>query len=172
MVYPPETGQPETAHDTVSKVRLYAGGAIFIAGFCSPLLIPLVLKLSLDAQTKSLVSGVLMLGVPELSMLISVAVLGRSGYDFLRKHVVGALLKWLFPERVGKLRHTAGMLLFVLPVIGAWIYPYTRDVWAVAEHELQLAIGGDLMLLAGLLLLGGEFWEKLRCLLIRDHELD
>ena len=47
------------------KGRLILGGVVFISGFLSPLLIPLVIASDLDTGIKSLISGLLALGIPE-----------------------------------------------------------------------------------------------------------
>ena len=45
--------------------------------------------------------------------------------------------------------------------------PYAGHFIAGLEaHTLTLAIAGDVMLLISLILLGGDFWEKLRSLFI------
>jgi len=58
-----------------SKGKLTTAGIIFIAGFLSPLLIPIVTSSSLSTGWKAALSGILVLGIPELFMIIAVAVI-------------------------------------------------------------------------------------------------
>jgi hypothetical protein len=39
------------------------------------------------------------------------------------------------------------------------------------SNPLPSAIGGDILILAGLLILGGDFWDKIRSLFIHDAEV-
>jgi hypothetical protein len=55
--------------------------------------------------------------------------------------------------------------MFVLPLLFAWLMPYAADhIPGYASHRVAYAVVGDLLLLASLFVLGGEFWDKLRAL--------
>lgn len=69
----------KTPITSLSKSRLILGGTVL-----SPLLIPLVVNSELDNAWKSLLSGILLVGLPEILMLVSVAILGADGYRFLK----------------------------------------------------------------------------------------
>lgn len=146
----------------IPKGRLYLGGAIFIGGFLSPLLIPLVVQSGLSEQAKTIVSGVLMLGVPEVAMLVAVIVLGKPGFEFLKNKLKSSIAEILFPDQVGKWRHHFGLLLLCIPFVLAWMMPYLGERVVDIQSRYTVALTGDLMILAGLLLLGGEFWRKLQ----------
>ena len=93
------------------RSRFILGGAIFISGFLSPLLIPLVTDSDLSAEWKVLVSGILVLGLPEVFMLIAVAILGKQGFDYLKTH----LWKFIRPaDKVSVARYRTGLILFFL----------------------------------------------------------
>ena len=87
----------KTEITTLSKNRLILGGIIFIGGFLSPLLIPLVVNSELSDTWKTLLSAILLVGLPEIMMLVSVAILGADGYRFL-KEKLWALLKKTAPS--------------------------------------------------------------------------
>jgi hypothetical protein len=59
---------PVKADEVVPGNRLRAGAAIFVTGQLAPLAIPLVTNSSLPATWKWVLSGVLLLGVPELAI--------------------------------------------------------------------------------------------------------
>ena len=58
--------------------RLIAGSIVFISGFLSPALIPLVLSTELSSGFKTTLTGLLALGIPELFMVIAAAILGKD----------------------------------------------------------------------------------------------
>jgi hypothetical protein len=68
----------------ISNTRLTIGGAVIVVGFLSPLLIPLVASTNWSIGLISAVSGLLALGIPEVFMIIGVAIVGKDGYQFLK----------------------------------------------------------------------------------------
>ena len=79
------------------KGRLYAGGIIFIAGFLSPLLVPLVTSSPLPVEWKTAISGLLLIGIPELAMLVAAAVMGKEGFNYLKQLLFGFFGKHFAP---------------------------------------------------------------------------
>ncbi|MGD8703629.1 MAG: hypothetical protein PVH26_14430, partial [Desulfosarcina sp.] len=70
---------------------------------------------------------------------------------------------------VGAGRYKTGLVIFMLPPVYAFLRPYIgKFIPGLAEYGLVFAIAGDIMLLVGLFLLGGDFWEKLRSLFIHQ----
>ena len=60
-------------------------------------------------------------------------------------------------------------IMFVLPVLFGWVSPYLGHfIEGMQAHALALGIGGDVLLLASLFVLGGDFWDKLRSLFIHS----
>lgn len=149
------------------KSRLILGGVIFISGLLSPLLIPWVISLDLSKGAISLISGLLALGIPEFFMLIAVAILGKSGFSYLKTKLFGWLKRYGPPDTVSLLRYRIGLVLFSLPIIFGFILPYIQDWVPFLRQNLFLfVIAGDTMLLISLFVLGGDFWDKLRSLFI------
>ena len=153
---------------SISKGRLYAGGVIFIAGFLSPLLVPLITMLPLSDGWKAAISGLLLVGVPELAMLIAAAVMGKDGFNYLKQLIFGFLGKHFAPpETVSLVRYRIGLILFSIPLLFGWVVPYLAGHYPVFdEYRMIFAIIGDLLLVSSLFVLGGEFWDKLRALFI------
>ncbi len=69
--------------------RLTLGGVIFVVGLLCPLSIPWVVGSGLPAGWKAALSALLLLGIPELMMLVAAAVLGKSGFHFLKGLLFG-----------------------------------------------------------------------------------
>ena len=162
------TTNSDSTESELSKGRLYTGGFIFVAGFLSPLLVPLVTMLPLSDGWKTALSGFLLVGVPELAMLVAAAVMGKTGFDYLKQLLFGFLGRhFASPETVSLTRYRIGLVLFTIPLLLGWIAPYISGYFPIVEeHRLQFAIIGDLVLLTSLFVLGGEFWDKLRALFI------
>lgn len=148
------------------KSRLILGGTIFIIGFMSPLAIPLVTSSNLSTEWKTVLSGVLVLGVPEAFMLIAVVILGKQGFDYLKSHLWQAIRP---ADKVSVTRYRIGLVLFFTPVLFGWLSPYL-ELW-ITEFEAQqliLAIVGDIIFATSLFVLGGDFWLKIKALFIHD----
>lgn len=62
-------------------------------------------------------------------------------------------------------------MFFVFIILG-WVTPYTADLIPGLEANLlAYGLGGDLLLLASLFVLGGNFWDKIRSLFVYDAEV-
>lgn len=64
--------------------RLRLGTIIFVASFCSPILIPLVTSSNLNTEWKTALSGLLAFGIPELGAIIAVAIMGKPGFEMIK----------------------------------------------------------------------------------------
>jgi hypothetical protein len=155
------------------KGRLIWGGIVFVSGFLAPLLIPWVLSLEISTGMKSLISGLLALGIPELFMLIAVGILGKSGYEYLKQKVFAVFKKYGPPDEVSPLRYGIGLIMFWFPILIALLLPYIAPFTPEVEKiELWIFISGDVILLLSLFVLGGNFWDKLRGLFIRRAKIN
>lgn len=145
-------------------LRLIVGGTIFFVGFLAPVFVPLVAQSDLPAGWKTTVSGLLVLGIPELGMIIAVAILGKTGFNYLKTRLWKTVEP---PEQVSPTRYRIGLVLFSLPLLLAWFTPYTEQ-WLPGYEDNRMLYGivGDAMFIASLFVLGGEFWDKVRALFI------
>jgi hypothetical protein len=149
------------------KGRLIWGGIVFVSGFLAPLLIPWVLSLEISTGMKSLISGLLALGIPELFMLIAVGILGKAGFQYLKKSIFGWFRKYGPPDIVSEPRYIVGLILFSSSIILGFVLPYIWEyVPAIEENLIYILISGDIILIASLFVLGGDFWDKLRSLFV------
>jgi len=145
--------------------RLRVGTGLFALGLFCPLLVPLVSAVSLSTRWRAGLSGMLLLGIPEVLWVAAAAVMGKEGFDFLKGRIWSGLKHYLFPQTVGPIRYGIGLVLFLIPVIFGWLSPYAAHmIPGYSEHRLALALLGDSIFLASLLVLGGDFWDKLRAL--------
>jgi hypothetical protein len=163
-----DSQQLDSIEPIKAKPKLILGSVILVIGFLSPLLIPLVVASNWSATAKSVVSGLLAFGIPEVFMIVAVAIMGKSGYQYLKTNAL-KLLTIISPQKVSRTRHLIGSLFFAIPLILGFLQPYLAYYFPVFE---QIALGWiitmDLMLLLSLFILGGEFWEKLKSLFLYD----
>ena len=158
--------------DRQSKTRFRLGVAIFIIGFCSPVLIPLVTATDLPLKWKATISGALALGIPELFSIIAIAIMGKPGFIHL-KEIIGRLVKkYGPPERVTLTRYRIGLVMFTIPLLMAWLLPYFGHLIPFYQkHILPFSIGGDILFISSVFILGGEFWDKLQALFIYNTKV-
>ncbi len=150
------------------QTRLIVGAILLVTGFLSPLLIPFVLDSGLSTSTIGILTGLLAFGIPELFMLIAVAVMGKRGYQYLKERASRFITR-LSPDQVSHTRYRIGIVLFSTPLILGVLQPYLGHFFPMLDEiPLAVTMGLDFVLLLSLFVLGGEFWEKLKGLFHYD----
>lgn len=159
----------ERSNPKASPWRMRIGSALFALGLGSPVFVPLVTALPLSIELRTLLSGLFVLGIPEVLWLAAAAVLGRDGFGALKTSLFGWIRELGPPATVSPARYRVGICLFTLPLLLALLQPYA-ELWidAASAHRLALGIIGDVCLATSLLVLGGDFWDKLRALFLHD----
>lgn len=152
--------------------RLKLGVVLLGLSIALPMLgLPLVAATGLSGTTMATVSGVMLVGAEVLGIL-AVAVMGKSGYAYIKNRVFGFLKQYGPPADVSRSRYTIGLVMFAMPVVFGWLAPYAADlIPGYQRNEFTYAIVGDLLLLVSLFVLGGDFWDKLRALFIHEAKV-
>jgi hypothetical protein len=152
--------------------RLKLGVALLGLSIALPVLgVPLLAAMDLSATTLATVSGFLVVGAEVLG-IVAVAVMGKSGYAYIKNRVFGFLKQYGPPAEVSRTRYTIGLVMFAVPVVFGWLAPYAADlIPGYLGNELTYAIVGDLLLLASLFVLGGDFWDKIRALFVYSDKV-
>jgi hypothetical protein len=149
-----------------SPWRLKLGMTIFIIGFLSPLLIPVVKAMEIPTAWKVFISGALAVGVPEVFAIVAVAIMGKDGFNAMKASIFKLFKRYGPPDVVGRTRYRIGLVMFVLPILFGWLAPYVQNFTAVFTFQnFIINLIGDLMFIASLFVLGGDFWDKVRALL-------
>lgn len=167
----PSTSPDAPASDPRQKRRLILGVAVWIAGWILGVcLIPVVNSTDLSTALKGTLNGILLLGFPKLFLLIAVAIMGKPGFAYLKSLLATHARRFAPPATVSPLRYKIGLILLVGFIVLGSIGPYiAMDVTPFRqEHPRIVAFIGDLMIIVSLFLLGGDFWDKLRALFIRE----
>ncbi len=145
--------------------RFRTGLSLFVLGGISPVFVPLAAAMHISPEWKTIVSGLLVLGIPELLWLAAATIMGKSGFDYLKGKAFGFLRRYAPADVVSPTRYRVGLALFLMPLLWGWLTPYASGMTAVFEpYRFTMAVAGDVMLLTSLFVLGGEFWDKLRAL--------
>ena len=152
-----------------TRWRLRVGVIVFVIGFLSPLLIPLVTASDLSTKWKAVISGVLAVGIPELFSIVAIAIMGKPGFNYIKKRFFGFLKKHGPADRVSRTRYRIGLVMFLLPIFFGWLAPYAPHlVPGYEDHRFFVNLIGDMMFVSSLFVLGGNFWDKIRALFVHD----
>ena len=152
-----------TPTDVTWRFRL--GVILFILGLIFPIFIPLALMIEMSAKWKTVVTGIMAVGIPDLLWIAAAAVLGKEGFKAFRDKFFGYFKKIGPPQEVGIARYRIGLVMFVVPLIFGWLEPYTASILpGYDSYRLVYNIGGDVLFISSFFVLGGEFWDKLQAL--------
>jgi len=155
--------------NSVNNSKLILGVIILVVGFLLPLLIPLVLTLEISATAKSIISGLLAFGIPEVFMLVAIAIMGKKGYQYIKHAAKKYLKRFAPPDTVSRLRYRIGLLFFCLPLAMGILQPYlTYFIGSVEIVPFWFHFSLDMIFIIGIFILGGDFWDKLRGLFLYD----
>lgn len=163
----PET--PIPSQNTYSRGRLYSGFVIFAISWFCPLLIPLVTSSELATVWKSLLSGFLLVGAPELLTLVAIAILGKDGFNYLKARVLGFVKRAAPSARVSRTRYRIGLFLLLPHLVFAYLTFYAPQIIPGYDaYRLPMNLTADALFIITLFILGGDFWDKLRALFIYE----
>ncbi len=151
--------------------RIVLGVASFITAFAVHLITLAAVGIGASPALVSAIGAVNFV-VNKVLALASAAFLGRAGFDQLKTFVFGAVRRLAFPVEVSPFRYRAGLLLLLIPIFLAWISPYLAELApSIGRNTIRDGVIGDALLLIGLLMLGGDFWDKLRALFVRNAKV-
>jgi hypothetical protein len=157
---------------SASDWRLNVGIVIFVLSIILPVGgVPAVMALDLSASVAATVSGALLV-CAELMGIAAVAVMGKPGYLFIKSRVSGFLRQYGPPQQVSRRRYNIGLIMFFVPVLFALVSVYAYEyIPGYSTNPIPYAIAGDLLLLASLFVLGGDFWDKLKGLFVYSDRI-
>lgn len=170
----PSAPPNSAAVDPGQKRRLIIGVAVWVIGWVLGLaLIPVVNASGLADGLKTTLNGVLLIGFPKLFLVIAVAIMGKPGFAYLKSLISARFRRFAPPATVSPLRYRIGLVLFVSIIVLSSVGDYlAADAFPMRQqHPRALAMVGDLLLVVSLFILGGDFWDKLRALFIRDAKV-
>jgi hypothetical protein len=152
-----------------ARWRMWLALVLWVGGFFLPLVIPIVATLPLPVATKTALSGLLVFGLPQLLTVVAIAIVGKSGFHYLKERLFGAAKKLGPPAHVSRLRYRIGHVMLFLPLAVSLIEPYITllVVPALLPHWIYGAVD-DTLFLTSFFVLGGDFWDKVKALFIYE----
>ncbi len=146
--------------------RIKLAFVMFILSLGWVVVLPVLPVLGFSATAIATFSGIMVVAA-EILMVAGAAIAGKDGFVYIKSRVFGFLKSYGPPQTVGRMRYAIGLVMFVLPVLLGWVWPYAEYfLEGLADYMLELGIAGDLLLLTSLFVLGGDFWDKLRALFV------
>jgi hypothetical protein len=151
-----------------ANFRLSLGIILLVIGLVLPFGVYLVAQTAWSATMKTAVGGFLFFGF-EIMAVPAAAIMGKENFERIVA-LVKSWLKILKPaKQVGQVRYFVGLVFFLLPLIPTYVMAYLPQWLPDSSPErLWVNLGSDAMFLTSLFILGGDFWDKLRALFIRN----
>src|SRR5690349_6964076 len=104
-------GSDDSSATAAAGWRFKLGIAIFVLAFALWLLVPLAIALKVSGAAVAKLTGTLFI-TNKLLLVLVVAVMGKSGFQQLKKMAFGYLAP---APTVGPARHMVGLVMFCLP---------------------------------------------------------
>ena len=142
--------------------RLVAGVAVFALGWIVTLVI---VRIITTTSLPSSLVPIVMFVAPKVGVLAAIAIMGKPGFTYMKQLAFGYLKP---TSDVGPTRHRIGIVMFVTALLFSFLEPYGFFVSDFAARGARFALTVDLLLLASVFVLGGNFWDKIRALFIRE----
>ena len=151
-----EEAAVEEAAALPPKGRLVAGVGVFVLGWVATLAMVGVIDAS---SLPSSVAAIVVFVGPKIGVLGAIAIMGKPGFTYLKKLVFGYLKP---PAEVSPARHGIGTVMFVAALLLGLLERSGFRSYSVVV---------DLLLVASVFVLGGNFWDKMRALFIREAKV-
>ena len=151
------------APDAPAGWRFKVGIALFGLMILAWLLIPIEAALGMSAATIAATTAGIAI-TNKIILLLAIAVMGKPGFQELKAKLFHQLTP---PAEVSPMRYRIGLVMFCLPLLGGVFETYASHIVPqLVANRLWVDILMDVMLIASLFVLGGNFWDKLRALFV------
>jgi hypothetical protein len=150
------------------KARLKLGIALAVGGNVLFFTSAWIAWMPWSVSTKAALWGVLFFA-PEAGTLAGAAIMGKENYERFRVWVFGLVGRIKPAGDIGEWRHKIGLVMFFLPLVPTYIQAYEPQ-WLPDSSSWRwiVKICVDLIFIASLFVLGGDFWDKLHALFVRE----
>jgi hypothetical protein len=148
--------------------RLYIGLALLCASFFT---LPLGLFLQRYINPEFWRAFTVTVGwlMAPLLKLSAIAVFGKSTYLWIVSKLKSHFFVYIFPKKPSRTRYYIGVVLFLLPAVVNHMLSYAPHRLHIdPDIRFYIQIANDFIFVVSLILLGGDFWEKLRGLFYYD----
>lgn len=163
---------PESLDAVTSGWRFRLGLSFFVLAILSPLGVPLVALTDLSTVQKATLSGLFLAGLPEVYTVTAVALLGKSGFNYLKGKLFAYLKRYAPAQKVSRTRYKIGLGMLIIPIIFGFLTAYIPHyIPGYAHYHLLINLALDFIFIASLFVLGGEFWDKLYALFVYEAKV-
>ncbi len=151
-----------------SSTRLKLGIALAIGGNVLFFTSAWIAWMPWSAGVKAAVWGALFFA-PEVGTLLGAAVMGKENYERFKSATYAFIGRIKPAGDVGVWRHRIGIVMFLSPIVPTYIMAYKPE-WLPdgSTWRWEIKIAADLIFIASLFVLGGDFWDKLHALFLRE----
>ncbi|HEU5134811.1 MAG TPA: hypothetical protein VFU13_06675 [Steroidobacteraceae bacterium] len=150
--------------------RLWLGVGVFAFGWVLALtLVPFVTGSDLPTSAKATLTTLLVVVCPKIFLIAAIAILGKPGFAYLKGVVMAFFRRVGPPAEVGKWRYRVGLVMFFLPFVLTLLLTYFGPFLPGGREATPAYLkAGDAIQIISLFVLGGDFWDKLRSLFVRE----
>ncbi|HFD2319444.1 TPA: transporter suffix domain-containing protein, partial [Legionella pneumophila] len=106
------------------RFRFYLGIILLILAIVCPLLIPLIVQSNFSVLIKGFLSSILVFGLPEVLIVLAIALLGKEVYGLLEQKIKNILFK----EKVSRARYRLGLVFFAFPLIIGLLEVFVKEI--------------------------------------------
>ena len=151
-----------------ASTRLRIGIALAIGGNVLFFTSAWIAWMPWSAGTKAAVWGALFFA-PELGTLLGAAIMGKENYERFKSATFAFIGRIKPSGDIGVWRHRIGIAMFLSPIVPTYIQAYKPE-WLPdgSAWRWEIKIAADLIFIASLFVLGGDFWDKLHALVLRE----
>jgi hypothetical protein len=121
-----------------------------------------------SAATKAAVWGVLFFA-PEAGTLLGAAIMGKENFERFKTAAFAFIGRIKPAGEISELRHRIGIAMFLVPIVPTYIQAYKPE-WLPDGTPWRwiIKLAADVIFIASLFVLGGDFWDKLHALFMRE----
>jgi hypothetical protein len=143
-----------------TSLRCKIGIGFIVLGIIFPIFGFIVPFLGFSASVSTAIIGFFIIGGPEVCLIVGVAIAGKEAVDLVKKRLF---------RPAGKTRYRIGLVLLCVSILSNWILAYaevTQFISLPLDTQLYVMGGLDIVAIASLIILGPEFFDKLKKLFI------
>jgi hypothetical protein len=161
--------------------KYYTGIALFVWSFAAYGILAAISAISIPASTKAIVAGILVVSA-EGAFFLSILLLGKTFVTGMKEK----LKAWFgigkkksdeqTEPRISRTRHYTGVFIMFFSFVPYIVSESLLISGFNDDQHINIVIGlliaGDILFVASLFVLGGEFWDRLKKLFVWHGELD
>ena len=150
------------------RTRLKLGIALAVGGNVLFFTSAWIAWMPWSASFKALLWSILFFA-PEVGTLAGAAIMGKENYERFKTTVFAWIGKVKPAGNIGPVRHNIGLVMFFAPLVPTYIQAYKPE-WLPdsSSWRWQVKIVADAIFVGSLFVLGGDFWDKLGALFVRE----